>query len=95
METYKFKDERTEYRLRNIIEAIKCLEKLYDEKTEKLTDKEMIALYDVGYLAFDNYYGKEISGIGHLTRFGKQEVFKNYREDILDKCEHLIIKLFY
>ncbi len=88
-----FEDERSENALRDLVLAFKCLEKLYDNRIDKLTDKEMMALYDVGYLAFDNYYGDEISSIGHLTKYGRQEVFKHYREEILKKCEHLIIKL--
>ena len=86
-----FEDERSESGMRDLVLAFRCLEKLYDNKIDKLTEKEMWALHDVAYLVFENAYGKKIPEIGHLTKFGKREVFKNYREEILKKSEHLII----
>ena len=86
----KFKDERCDYGLQECLLAFKCLDKLVNEKFDKLTEKEMVALYDIAYLGFDNYHGEDIPSIGQLTIIGKRVVFKNYVDEIIKKSEHII-----
>ena len=88
-----FQDDRSESCMRETTLAFKCLEKLYDDKTDKLTDKEMNALHDIAYLPFDNSYGGEIPSIGHLSKIGKQEVLKDFKEELLKKSEHIIKRI--
>lgn len=87
-----FTDERSKSGLRDLLLSFKCLDKLQQGKFTTLTYKEMWALYDVGYLDFDNSYGEEIPAIGHLTQTGAREVFEHYRDEIMKKTEHIITK---
>lgn len=91
----KFNDARCESGLQDLLNTFKCLNKLVEGKTDTLTDKEMIALHDVADLSFDNYHGEVIPAIRHLTTFGRREVFKNYSKEIINKSEHIIIKMLY
>lgn len=89
-----FKDERCGWALEKLKLMSDGSKKLMRGEFSKLTDKEMVAMHEVLYLSFDNHYGESVGHIGHLTTFGRREVFENYQEVIKDKLEHFISKAF-
>lgn len=94
IEQLNFEDDRCKHALEDLKMIVDGGKKLMRGDFNKLTDKEMVAMYDGLYLGFTNHYGVELPPIGHLTTFGRREVFSDWKEIVRDKLEHFISKTF-